>query len=317
LNKVRVGGRYVEESTLIDGISRGDPALLDALVLQVRNDRTRGGRRSPALEIVCTAFRTQVRRFLRGRYRLDEESLKEVWNDTLLRVYDRLEAFDPQRSALRTWVFNEAIFATRERLTEMKRQTRGDGLALEAGGRPNDPMATLMRDFDASAIRRAYLRLNHQQQKLLFLKHVLGCRHTEIARHRLAGELPEEHVRVYVNRASERLRDLYAQELASGAQPGHEPETELDELWAIESFAEQAKASGEYKDLACLAADAGAARLGRLLRWAFDPSLLDPELQALYADEIVKLASESTRNEEVDRLTDEEVEELLRTVASS
>jgi RNA polymerase sigma factor (sigma-70 family) len=106
-----------------------------------------------------------------------------------VRVYEGIDTFDPTKARFSTWLFNQARYATAKRIRELERQRRGDSADAELPVQFPDPLALVIEEFEASALRRAFLRLTVHEQKLLFLKHVLGCRHVEIGRHRPLDDL--------------------------------------------------------------------------------------------------------------------------------
>jgi RNA polymerase sigma factor (sigma-70 family) len=265
-------------SALVEGVRAGDERAVRSLVEEVLRDRAERRPQSRALALVCAAFRPGIVAFLgRQFFRGDDQTVAEVWNETLERAYFRIERFDSKRSKFSTWLFYQARYASLDWIRERDRDARLPDLGLELQiEHLADPLSSLMIDVQEGALRRAFMRLNEQQQRLLFLRHVLGCRHAEIARHRLSEAVPEEHVRVYVNRATKKLRELYAEESTAPSAGPPERELELDEVWPIERVVAEIEASGEYEQLACLQADLEAARIGRSLRQGFDASLMSP-----------------------------------------
>jgi RNA polymerase sigma factor (sigma-70 family) len=300
-------------SALVEGVRAGDERAVRSLVEEVLRDRAERRPQSRALALVCAAFRPGIVAFLgRQFFRGDDQTVAEVWNETLERAYFRIERFDSKRSKFSTWLFYQARYVSLDWIRERDRHARLPDLGLELQGEHlADPLSSLMIDVQEGALRRAFMRLNEQQQRLLFLRHVLGCRHAEIARHRLSEAVPEDHVRVYVNRATKKLRELYAEESTAPSAGPPERELELDEVWPIERVVAEIEASGEYEQLACLQADLEAARIGRSLRQGFDASLMSPSLEVTFRRELDELRRHGSTVEQ-DELTDEEVDQLLR-----
>jgi RNA polymerase sigma factor (sigma-70 family) len=288
-------------SEVLAGLEHGDVEMSDRVVRQVRADRAAGVGVSEVLTAVCTAFRPKIMSYLRAKWFTDDESaVEDVWAETLERVYNRIEAFDARRSKFRSWVYSQSIWAAQDWLRREKRW-RGAGELSEPGDQVAELGSTL-EAAEAGAIRRAFAAMSRQEQELLFLRHVLGCRHVEIARHRLAGELPEEHVRVYTNRATKRLERRYQDELAAPTRLESGPS--LDEQFPIEDVVRLATANGELDGLACLEADLSAARIGRQLRAVFVSSMVDDALSERFADELQDLPP-------LGLVTDEEADALL------
>jgi RNA polymerase sigma factor (sigma-70 family) len=310
--QVLLNGRQVAAGAVASDLQSGDARLVADVVRQVLDDRAQRRPRSEALILICAAFRPRITLFLRQFFPNDPSALEEVWNDTLERAYYRIERYDSRKSAFGTWLFNQARYVSLERLRQLQRTARREFPAGWLEERvENDPLAEVLDDkTEQLTMRRAFLRMNDLDQKLLFLRLVLSCRNVEIARHRLVRELPEEHVRVYVNRAAQKLRKLFEDEEAAGAGEGREALSELDEVWAIERVVGELEGRGEYEGLACLEADLGAARLGHLLRRSFDPSLAGGWLRDEHLREYQEAANER-RREEIVALTDAEAEALL------
>jgi DNA-directed RNA polymerase specialized sigma24 family protein len=71
---------------------------------------------------------------------------------------------------------------------------------------------------EQKAIRRAFDKLTDSEQRLLRHRFVSGLGNVEIARLDLSG-IPEEHVRVYVNRAAAKHDRLDGPPRLRGARP--------------------------------------------------------------------------------------------------
>jgi RNA polymerase sigma factor (sigma-70 family) len=240
--RLLVGRAYVEEFAFIEALQKGELQSTRRLVAQIKDDVAGGGEDSLGVLLLSKAFRGKVLGWLEHHWFPDDPGMaEEAWNDTLVRVWTRINSYDEGKSAFRTWVWNKARYAALD-LRKSASRTRetpyaGDEEAelrrrAESGeSRPSDRLAKELieeaeRGFDGSgeseplsgdearALRRALGRLTKEEQRLLYLRYVLGYRNVEIAREGLAGrELPEEHVRVYVNRAAKRLCRFYEEEL--------------------------------------------------------------------------------------------------------
>jgi RNA polymerase sigma factor (sigma-70 family) len=302
---VMVDGRRISVSALVEALGEGDVDVADAVVGQVRADRASGAGVSDVLTAVCTAYRPAIKRYLAWRLGGDLEAVEDVWSETLMRVYERIDEFDSSRAKFRTWVHRQAEWAGWDWLRTKAAWDRGDSVAVFGDSQALDPEWAHERELRSAAMRRAFARLTRQEQELLFLRHVLGCRHVEIARHRLVDDLPEEHVRVYANRATRRLGRLFHEE--SGVADSREETVPVDEQVSIAEVVEMATRQGELETLACLEADLEAARLGHALRASFERSMLDPALADRYGDELERLSPLGAP----DDLTDEEVDALL------
>jgi RNA polymerase sigma factor (sigma-70 family) len=195
--------------------------------------------------IVQRALRPKIVWWLEQKYfRRDWTRAEEAWNDALYRIWTRIEEYDASRARFVTWVWNQARWAALDLVRHHRAESRevpfageevegtatGDGdaiadlllRALEAESERVSTPAPLPGGEEA-AIRRAFRRLSVTEQRLLWLHYVLGVPHVEIARRGLLEPpLPEEHLRVYVNRAAKRLHRFYEEELARGEGEGGE-----------------------------------------------------------------------------------------------
>jgi RNA polymerase sigma factor (sigma-70 family) len=229
------------EQAFIGALRRREPEAERQVVRQLREDLRNGGGQARGLSLLQHAFRSAIVGWLQHKwFKGDVRTAEEAWNDTLYRVWTRLEQYDENRSRFPTWVWNQARYAAldllrkpetgrdipyarEERADDAKEQEALDPLARgleEEAKRQFDEPEPLTR-MEERAIRQALRRLSNTEQWLLRLRYVHGFRNVDIARQELAGRpLPEEHVRVYVNRAAERLRTYYEQELRSQAAEG-------------------------------------------------------------------------------------------------
>jgi hypothetical protein len=137
---------------------------------------------------------------------------------------------------------------------------------------------------------------------------VLGCRHREIARSRMAEIVREDVVRTYTNRATKELKRRFV-ELGNGTVDSLAPAP--DDLVPIADVVRSLEQTGEVTELACLQADLDAAGFGRLLR----SSLSGTELEADLASELDVSPPDAGEPESL-ALTDEEVAHLLGTEAA-
>src|SRR5436309_13405957 len=93
-------------------------------------DRAAQRPQSRALGLVCAAFRPGIVAFLgRQFFRGDDQTVAEVWNETLERTYFGIERFDSTRSKFSTWLFLQARCASLDRIRVRDR----DALLLDLG----------------------------------------------------------------------------------------------------------------------------------------------------------------------------------------
>jgi RNA polymerase sigma factor (sigma-70 family) len=202
--KVFFGGLTLDDIEAAEAIRRRDPSVTRALVEQIRADAAARVDRSEGLVVLSVVLRSYIVAYLRKHhFRGDDSTVEEVWNDTLLRVYTRIEAFDEHRGSFLTWVFSQATYAAADARRRLR--TPADSVATSTYDEQPEPMS----DAEHRALTHAFARLSVAEQRLLRLRYVFEFRNVEIARERLAGEIPEEHVRVYVNRALTRLRAFF------------------------------------------------------------------------------------------------------------
>jgi RNA polymerase sigma factor (sigma-70 family) len=223
------------EEGLVDALRRGEPEAERRVVSLLREELRNGGSNNRGLLLLQEAFRNRVVGWLTHTFFAgDLPTAEEAWNDTLYRVWTRVKQYDESRSRFGTWVWNQARYAA----LDLRRKRRADREVPYPGEEPSSKGGEgeettdvlrkrldegAMREFEEPepltraeerAIRRALGRLTNTEQWLLRLRYVYGFRNVDIARQELAGRpLPEEHVRVYVNRATKRLRAYYEEEL--------------------------------------------------------------------------------------------------------
>jgi RNA polymerase sigma factor (sigma-70 family) len=230
-----VGGIQVEEASFIEALRRRDLEAERRLVQQLREDFRNVDRSPRGLLLLQRAFRGSIVGWLqRDLLRGDLQTAEEAWNDALFRVWSRIEQYDEDRSRFLTWVWSQARWAALDlkRKSEARRDIpyAGEERAAEPEGgdegidllaRSLEKEAARWVDepepatrFEERAIKRALDRVTETEQWLLRLRYVHGFRNVDIARKGLLEHpLPEEHVRVYVNRAAKRLRKYYEEEL--------------------------------------------------------------------------------------------------------
>jgi RNA polymerase sigma factor (sigma-70 family) len=211
---IRVAGAEVDESVFLKQVQESEEQSTSLLVDQIREDAAAGGEVALGLVLLSRAFRSLVLAYLgHGVLKGQHELALEAWNDTLYRVYTRIGSYDSRRSSFRTWVVNQARYAA---LSLLRREARERAVPQHplpevAATEPDLPEPLTQRE--QQAFRRAWGRLTDTERKLLEWRFIHGLRHVEIARKQLSAGLPEEYVRIYVNRSARRLRDFFKEEL--------------------------------------------------------------------------------------------------------
>jgi RNA polymerase sigma-70 factor (ECF subfamily) len=167
---------------------------------------------SLGLALLIRAFQGPVCRFI-AVHVASAEDVEELWEQTLERSWARIESFDPRRSKLRTWLYNQAHYAMLDYHRERRRRREHPALHEV----PYDPLSDLAESLtatEASALKRAFRRLSNTERLLLWARYVEGCPPSKIADSYLDGSIPSHHVKVYVARAAARLRRLFDEENA-------------------------------------------------------------------------------------------------------
>jgi RNA polymerase sigma factor (sigma-70 family) len=228
-------GTLNDELRFLGELQTREPAAVKRLVDQLRQDVASDQDRG--LVLLSKAYRSRIVGWLNKTYFAgDYERAQEAWNDTLLRVWQRVGSYDETRMGFISWVFSQARYAAQDLLRAIKvgRETafapdeEGDEKTafereMEAEARRGFEETQPLTRREEAALRRARARLNSTQRQLLDLRYVLGLEPVEIARGDLLDRaIPETHIRVYINRAAQRLRRLYEQELAESTQEGDE-----------------------------------------------------------------------------------------------
>jgi RNA polymerase sigma factor (sigma-70 family) len=226
---VEVDGHSAEVTAFISAVQRGDKQATRWLIAQMRQDLVAKSETAPGLILFSQAFRGKILGWIQyKRFPHDPRAAEEVWNDTLVRVWSRIRSYDKSKSALLTWAMNQAKWAASDYSADSRRNretpagTPGDSPGRDASALTLSLLNEAKREaeepepltvFEKRALSRARRRLTETQRRLLHLRFICDLSHGEIARSRLAGDIPEAHVRVYVNRAAKRLRCFYDEEL--------------------------------------------------------------------------------------------------------
>jgi RNA polymerase sigma factor (sigma-70 family) len=207
--RVVIEGRVLTEGALVDALRSKERTETRLIVEQLKEDLRVGARDSDALYVISRAFRPAVRGWLRQRwFRNDASTVDEVWNDTLLRIYSRINSYDPTKSEFATWILNQARYGA---LDTLRRQPKGRYVPF--GPTSTEVVIEPLTQREREALRRAWRHLTRTERQLVHLRLVLNLSYAEIAAD-LGGELPEAHVRVYAARALKRLRQFYDQEMS-------------------------------------------------------------------------------------------------------
>jgi RNA polymerase sigma factor (sigma-70 family) len=218
---VRVAGLDVDEATFISKVRAKEAAATRRLVRQLREDGETGS--SLGIRLVSAAFGREVAAFISRITHPDETDVESLVLETLQRVYTRIGSYEATRSAFRTWVYEQARYAAldwrreREKTPEPLEPDEVDaGRPVEADlSRAADPAqaSLLLSNREAAAVRRAFRTLKPTERELLWRRYVEGWTPSEMSRAGFAKGVPEEHVRVYVNRAAKKLAAALQREM--------------------------------------------------------------------------------------------------------
>jgi RNA polymerase sigma factor (sigma-70 family) len=212
---IRVGGLDVREERFIERLRSTELHATRRLISQLKDDRSSGG--SLGLQLVSRAFGRELATYIARIFPEGTNDVESLLNETLQRVLTRIDSFDSSRSAFRTWLYEQAKYAVLDAKRKDRRQLDTppehesdleDGLEAAVA---DD--AGPLTSREKTALRSAMRKLNPLQRQLLWWRYVMGYTPTEIARQKLAEGVREEHVKVYVSRAVQKLRDLYLLEV--------------------------------------------------------------------------------------------------------
>jgi RNA polymerase sigma factor (sigma-70 family) len=216
---IRLRGRNFEEDRLIRDLRAKDPVSTRHLIGQLAEDRE--SHASIGLEIVVKAFGPELHAFIWRLAGRNDDSAQEVFSDWLQRVLSRTPSFDASRSAFRTWLYQQAKYAVADWRRKESRvpEPLDPESAASGAGEPDgvtDHPVDVLTGRETGALRRAFRRLRPAQRDLLWWRYVEGWTPTEIARVKLNGSIPDNHVKVYVARAVSKLAAAYDEETRSG-----------------------------------------------------------------------------------------------------
>lgn len=208
---VEVAGQSVAKEEFLGLLVNRDEQALDLLVRQLKAEKDSPGN-TPGLVLFALAFRVKLTAYIRRFLGTDETLTGEAWNDTLYRVHSRIDKFDAENYKFTTWMFIQARHAAITRLRQHQGyRPRKDAAGADAA--PSGDLSARQGAQRASALGRAMRRLSETERKLVRLHYLHGYKYVEIARDGLMGSVPEDHVRVYGNRAIKKLKEFFDEEL--------------------------------------------------------------------------------------------------------
>lgn len=207
---VQLCGHLISRERFVADLRRGDSEAAQLLVRQIRTEKADHDAAAPGLALFNEAFRPQIMRWLVSVLNGDEQAAEECWAEALERVHSRIEIFDASKSKFRTWAYNQARYAAQVRARQEARQAPLAPVDSAERGDPFQDRAQPLTENEKARIRAAFRQLSDRDQQLLRYRILQGIPPSEMGRRGLAGEIPEVQVKVYVQRALERLARLYA-----------------------------------------------------------------------------------------------------------
>jgi RNA polymerase sigma-70 factor (ECF subfamily) len=137
----------------------------------------------------------------------DEAIAEDLVQETFLRVWNRIHAFEPGKDALGPWLLAIARNRAIDHLRSVGARRERNSFELDVREHPS-LFVTIDRDVvntdHARVIRQAVARLNENQQKVIELAYYEGLSQTEMAER--LGE-PLGTVKTWVRTALKHLRD--------------------------------------------------------------------------------------------------------------
>ncbi len=143
-------------------------------------EEARGGDRDAFGELVVRYEQRLIRVILRFVH--DNELARDLAQETFLRVYERLDQFDPSRR-FGPWMFRIGVNLTLDYLRKRKRRIHWSLFSEHAGDKPPDPAAPDPRDsLDVSQeVRLVIDQIPQNYRSVLVLRDLEGFSTSEIA----------------------------------------------------------------------------------------------------------------------------------------
>ena len=188
-------GTTVQDARLVEDARRGDRDAFGELVLRYERRLIR-----------------VIVRFVR-----DEELARDLAQETFLRVYERLDQFDPSRR-FGPWLFRIGVNLTLDYLRKRKRRGWWSLFSESSGEKPPDPaVADPRRRLDLEQEVRAVLnRLPEKYRSVLVLRDLENFSTSEIA---AILDRKEATIRWRLAEARSRFQSLWLKRLEDGTVP--------------------------------------------------------------------------------------------------
>jgi RNA polymerase sigma-70 factor, ECF subfamily len=145
----------------------------------------------------------------------DAAVAEDLVQETFLRVWNRVHAFEPGRGSLGPWLLAIARNRAIDHLRSLKARTDRSAWELDVREHPSlfvDMEREVLNSDHARLLRKAIATLNANQQKVIELAYYEGLSQTEMAER--MGE-PLGTVKTWVRSALKHLREQLGQEVAA------------------------------------------------------------------------------------------------------
>lgn len=172
-------------------------------------EEARGGDRDAFGELVLRYEQRVIRVILRFVH--DDELARDLAQETFLRVYERLDQFDPSRR-FGPWMFRIGVNLTLDYLRKKKRRIRWSLFSDHAGDKMPDPSTPDPRDaLDVSQeVRSVIDQIPENYRSVLVLRDLEGFSTSEIA---AILDRKEATIRWRLAEARDRFQNLWTKRL--------------------------------------------------------------------------------------------------------
>lgn len=147
------------------------------------------------------------------RITADHEAAQDVTQEVFVRLWERPEAYDPDRGALRTWLCamtrGRALDSIRRRRTRDRHQTTAGAAHLATQRSQPDVDEVLTWEQEAKAVREAVRALPDPQREAVRLAYFEGHTYREVAR---VLRIPEGTAKSRLRRALANVAHRLAEE---------------------------------------------------------------------------------------------------------
>lgn len=176
-------------------------------------EEARGGDRDAFGELVLRYEQRLIRVILRFVH--DDELARDLAQETFLRVYERLDQFDPSRR-FGPWMFRIGVNLTLDYLRKRKRRIRWSLFSEQPGDRTPDPSTPDPRDaLDVSQeVRSVIDQIPENYRSVLVLRDLEGFSTSEIA---AILDRKEATIRWRLAEARDRFQNLWTKRLERNA----------------------------------------------------------------------------------------------------